>query len=201
MPLEMGDFLATGYKSECTLIIEKTAQVKIDSLTNIIINECFLKDNLAQTSIKLRMGSMTSKVTPEHGIKAKFSIKTPTSTVGVRGTENHVAEAFGFGTKVTGFSGTTELISKLGQKEQIRKKDVASVMQSDQQITTGRNYFVNRATVITADLGRTADEVDALLDTPTAQFSLPPQEFKEILELKQIPKASFELNWSIETYR
>lgn len=199
MSLKLGDFLATGYKSGCTLIIDKTAEIIVDPLTNLIINECFLKNNISETSIKLRMGSMTSHVKPEKGLKAKFSIKTPTSTVGVRGTKNNVTENYGFGTKVLGFSGTTELKNKFGQKERIKRNDIAEVKQIDQSLTPKKKYLERNTKIIVADIGRTQEEINAVLDTPTKSLLLPIRELHQIIEIPH-QKSNFELNWSIKNY-
>ncbi|MBN2100662.1 FecR domain-containing protein [Candidatus Dojkabacteria bacterium] len=84
--LHMGDYIATGFESRCTVVFEKVAEMDIKEMTNFAIAQFFVQGNLAKTAISLRMGEVTTNVHTPKGVRAKFEIETPTSTVGVRGT-------------------------------------------------------------------------------------------------------------------
>lgn len=84
--LHMGDYIATGFESSCTVIFEKVAEMNIKEMTNFAIAQFFVQGNLAKTAISLRMGEVTTHVHTPKGVRAKFEIESPTSTVGVRGT-------------------------------------------------------------------------------------------------------------------
>lgn len=85
--LAVGDYISTGFDSNTVIRIKNVAELKIDSNTNFSISQLLYDDNIARTAIKLQAGKIVSNVKPEKGVKASFQIVTPTSTIGVRGTE------------------------------------------------------------------------------------------------------------------
>lgn len=112
--LHMGDYIATGFESTCTVIFEKVAQMDIKEMTNFAIAQFFVQGNLAKTAISLRMGEVTTNVHTPRGCRARFEIETPTSTIGSRGTtfkvryneQTEIAEYFTY-------DGVTEVTEKL----------------------------------------------------------------------------------------
>ena len=81
-----GDTLLVGYNTTVILARDDGYYLHIDPMSVIFITKAYFQGSLAEVSINLRIGSMTSKVQPKRGLRAKFEIKTPTSTIGVRGT-------------------------------------------------------------------------------------------------------------------
>jgi len=85
--LHMGDYIATGFESTCTVIFEKVAEMDIKEMTNFAIAQFYVQGNLAKTAISLRMGEVTTHVYTGKESRASFEIESPTSTAGVRGTK------------------------------------------------------------------------------------------------------------------
>jgi hypothetical protein len=85
-----GQMIMTGYKSEATLDIYADGvfigTIYIPTETNFIFSTITSSDDIAEINISLMSGSISAKVEPKKGLRAKFSIKTPTSVHGVRGT-------------------------------------------------------------------------------------------------------------------
>ena len=87
MKLTEGDYISTGFESEAVIQIEQVGYTTVHEMTTFAISQLTVENNAAKTIFKLQQGSMHSVITPNRRIKANFEIITPTSTVGVRGTE------------------------------------------------------------------------------------------------------------------
>ena len=91
MILSEGDILLTKSKSTAVLAIdgeEGTAMVEVGENSQLLIAE--LVENQAgdkQTLLDLALGKILIKVKKVHDPASKFEVKTPTSIMGVRGTE------------------------------------------------------------------------------------------------------------------
>lgn len=198
MKLHKGDYLATGFESECIVRFEKVATMTVKQMTNFAIAQFFYDGNLAKTAINLRMGEVTTSVKPEKGVKASFNIVTPTSTVGVRGTENTVTADPGFGTDVFGISGTTQVTSiETGQSQAVTKDDQVSVNEEQQFTTTYE--IVLQDEVVVSDYGLTDEENEAIVIT-NPNLALPQDEVKDIVA-DQPTTATLELYWNLEGIR
>ena len=81
-----GDTLLVGYKTTVMLSRDDGYYLSINEMSVIFITKAYFQESLAEVQINLKAGSMTSKVQPANGLRAKFEIKTPTSVLGVRGT-------------------------------------------------------------------------------------------------------------------
>lgn len=112
--LHMGDYIATGFESTCTVIFERVAEMQIKEMTNFAIAQFFVQGNLAKTAISLRMGEVTTHVHAPKGVRAKFEIESPTSTVGVRGTtfKTRYDESAGISEYFT-YDGTLEITNSM----------------------------------------------------------------------------------------
>lgn len=86
MKVYEGDHVFTDWKSSAVLVRHDNDYLLLEDETHIVINSYTLNNSLTEIQIKLFAGKMTTKVVPEIDRKAKWEIKAPTMTVGVRGT-------------------------------------------------------------------------------------------------------------------
>jgi hypothetical protein len=84
--LKMGDYIVTGFESQCTLIFEKVAEFDLKELTHFAIAQFFVQGNLAKTAISVRMGEVTTNTKTPQGMRAKFEIEPMADAVSIRGT-------------------------------------------------------------------------------------------------------------------
>lgn len=198
MKLHKGDYIATGFESECIIRFEKVATMSVKQMTNFAIAQFFYDGNLAKTAINLRMGEITTSVKPEKGVKASFNIITPTSTVGVRGTENTVTADPGFGTDVFGISGTTQVSSiDTGKSQAVTRNDQVSINE-EQKFTTSFEMVINNEIVV-ADYGLTDDETKAIVII-NPNLGVPQEDIKEIIADRP-STSTLELYWNLEGLR
>ncbi len=85
-----GDIISTGFESEAFIRFKDIAVMTVKEMTSFSINQFIIEGNIAKTSVNLRLGSLRTDVKVERRMRASFQIVTPTSTVGVRGTEFEV---------------------------------------------------------------------------------------------------------------
>jgi len=196
MKLKMGDYVATGFESTCTLRFQDTALMTVKEMTNLAIAQFYIQGNLAKSAVSLRTGEVTTKVKPSKGVRADFKIETPTSTVAVRGTENTIRTIEGFGTLVGGHSGVTDVINRIGQRTTVRQAERAQVLPETNAIESNLQLVRMEAESPIIDYGRTEEETRAIIDiNPNVQ--LPQSEISEVINT--LPKTStLELHWNFE---
>jgi len=92
MDLNQGDAIKTGPGSWVLLNIDgsaETATVEVDENSTLLIAELMKdeEDRTKKTLLDLAIGKIMITVEKVQEPKSKFEVKTPTSTVGVRGTK------------------------------------------------------------------------------------------------------------------
>lgn len=84
--LTAGTLISTGFKSTA-IITSGTATVTVKPVTRLSIDELIQSNGTAKTQLFLKTGRVRAEVKPASGEKADFSVKSPTATASVRGTE------------------------------------------------------------------------------------------------------------------
>ena len=152
MSLSEGDRITTDKSSWAKLDIDDDKEIKIGESTQIVISE--LKGSLGtkddRTGISLFTGKLWTKIKKTLNIRSKYEIKTPTTVMGVRGTQFYVGQEDGStdvavleGTVVAttyvpveqpdGTGGQQEIETTINQNEQVTLDDTI-LSQEDVQI-------------------------------------------------------------------
>jgi hypothetical protein len=136
--LEVGDRISTGFESEAVIEVNRVATMTVREMTNFSVSQLFYDGDFARTAINLGMGSITTSVRPEKGVKASFEIVTPTSTIGVRGTEFSVSyDENGNYTYVYVFEGSVEVSDSAKSKTEVVGAGKYAYISSNGEITVG----------------------------------------------------------------
>ncbi|MDD5044784.1 MAG: FecR family protein [Candidatus Omnitrophica bacterium] len=94
MPLSISDEIKTGKDSYCEIAFDKelATMVSMKENSDLIINKASIDQatNKEDTLLDLQKGSVMTKVKKLTAQGSQFKIKTPTSIVGVRGTNFEV---------------------------------------------------------------------------------------------------------------
>ena len=107
--------ISTGIKSTAVISLGNS-KVSIPSLTMLTLEELARRDNTEETVLFLRTGSINADVTPPSGLKAEFTVRSPTSTASVRGT------SFSFnGQRLAVRSGKVAFSNRSGQKVYVKE--------------------------------------------------------------------------------
>lgn len=81
------DEVNTGPGSEAVLVFPNGSTVVVRPLTQIIVGTMTGESTNPKIQVLLKAGEIAAKVTQQKAIEADFSVRTPTATAGVRGTE------------------------------------------------------------------------------------------------------------------
>jgi hypothetical protein len=84
--LDAAYLVSTGFKSTALIMIGNSA-VTVRSLTRLSLEEIVANQNSEQVTLNLRAGRIRANVKPPSGGQVNFSVKSPTATASVRGTE------------------------------------------------------------------------------------------------------------------
>lgn len=84
--LMAGTLISTGFKSTA-IITTGMATVTVKPITRLSIDELIQSNGTAKTQLFLKTGRVRAEVHPAAGEKADFSVRSPTATASVRGTE------------------------------------------------------------------------------------------------------------------
>ncbi len=82
----LGTQISTGFNSRA-VVEAGPSRVEIRPLTRMSIAEYVESESTTSTSLDLRLGKVRANVKSAEGVTHNFSIKSPTSTASVRGTE------------------------------------------------------------------------------------------------------------------
>ncbi len=111
MGLTQGDTIITGRNGKTTIELDKDKEVAIGPDTQLVISELVssIKAESGKTSLNLLGGKVMVNVKEKLKGDSKFEIKTPTSVMGVRGTNFYVGvNPVTGGTYLAVFSGVVE---------------------------------------------------------------------------------------------
>ena len=87
--LRAGDLITTGPQSTLTLRFIDGSRVLVSPDSAVTIESLMVvgKARMAETRIRIDVGGVESRVSPQKGVASKFEIMTPTLNLGVRGTD------------------------------------------------------------------------------------------------------------------
>jgi hypothetical protein len=84
--VEKNTIVSTGFKSQA-LIVTGTASVYVKPLTRLSFDELARIQGTEQVNISLQAGRVRAEIKPPEGTRSEFTVKSPTATASVRGTE------------------------------------------------------------------------------------------------------------------
>jgi len=133
--LSQGAYVMTAFESNCELEFTDKSKVKVKELSKIQINKFTNELKKVDTQVTLYNGKVRATVHKDVDKNTNFQVKTPVSTISVRGTEKEIAVQPGFGTSVQTISGVVEVSNNIGQKITIKKDESTQVQQQSSQPT------------------------------------------------------------------
>jgi hypothetical protein len=83
----VGDEIHTGFDSQATLTFKAGEIMVIRELTDVLVGTLLTAEARSQVRVLLKVGEVTATIKPAAVQSADFSIKSPTATASVRGTE------------------------------------------------------------------------------------------------------------------
>lgn len=86
MTVPLGAVISTGFGSKAFLQVGMS-KIEVKALTRMSVAEYMEREGSATTSLDLRIGRVKATVESAEGVRHDFTIKSPTSTASVRGTE------------------------------------------------------------------------------------------------------------------
>jgi hypothetical protein len=102
--------ISTGIKSDAVISLGGST-VTISPVTMLTLEELIQRDGTEEATFYLRTGRIRADVTPPSGLRAEFTVRSPTTTASVRGT------SFSFnGRRLSVHSGRVAFANTSGQK-------------------------------------------------------------------------------------
>ncbi len=86
MTVSTGTLISTGFNSRARITVG-LSEIEIKPLTRMSIAEYSRTNTRAKTSLDLKVGKVNAKVKSAEGVRHDFTLRSPTSTASVRGTE------------------------------------------------------------------------------------------------------------------
>lgn len=86
MEVPIGTVISTGFNSRARIEVG-LSEIEIKPLTRMSIAEYSRSNTGATTSLDLKVGKVNAKVKSAEGVRHDFTLKSPSSTASVRGTE------------------------------------------------------------------------------------------------------------------
>ncbi len=124
MTVPVGAMISTGFRSSAVLAVGPDAQLNVDSLTRLGIDELIEREGVVETSLNLTVGRVRGEVRRAADRQSDFQLRSPTATASVRGT------SFEFdGVNVRVFEGRVDLSNRFNQR--------ASVAAGERSSSTG----------------------------------------------------------------
>jgi len=107
--------ISTGLKSSAVISIG-SSMLTVSALSMLSLEELLQQDGTEESVLFLRTGRVKADVTPPTGMKAEFTVRSPTTTASVRGT------SFSFnGQRLYVHSGKVAFTNNSGQKVYVNK--------------------------------------------------------------------------------
>jgi len=86
LSIPLGTVISTGFGSKAVLQVGMS-KIEVKALTRMSVAKYLEQEGQATTSLDLRIGRVKATVESAEGVRHDFTIKSPTSTASVRGTE------------------------------------------------------------------------------------------------------------------
>ncbi len=182
--LHQGAYIMTAFESNCEIEFMDKSKMKIRELSKIQVNKFTSELKKVDTEVTLYNGKVRATVHKDVDKNTNFQVKTPVSTISVRGTEKEIIVHPGFGTEVHTISGVVEVSNNIGQKVNVAKNETTKV-QSETSVPDSTSRVISEeAKVNVTSQSLTAEEkkfVETFTDTRT-EVKTASEEVKEILE-------------------
>lgn len=185
-----GTIIKTGLKGSVVIKMMNSESV-IKPLSVIRISEMGTTEDANNIDLQLKRGTVHSRVDKIKGKKTSFQVKTPVSTLSVRGTEVEISHGPNFGTDLKTFTGIADIEDKTGNKREV-KKDQTTNVQNNKPPTTENQENSKTFTVKIAPPELTESEHqsisssnDILPETPTEN---PAQVVQDIVDVAKTTK-------------
>lgn len=127
MELKEGVYIMTAFESSCTLEFQDKSVLSVKELSKIQISKFALQAKSVNANVSLFNGKVKATVHRDIDTKTEFQVKTPVSTISVRGTEEEVYYSPGFGVEVQNIYGLVEVTNHIGQRQMLAKGDNTEV--------------------------------------------------------------------------
>ncbi len=127
MELKEGSYIMTAFESGCSLEFKDKSVLEVKELSKIQISQFALQAKNVKANVSLFNGKVKATVHRDIDTKTEFKVKTPVSTISVRGTEEEIYYSPGFGSQVQNISGVVEVMNYIGQKQLLAKGDNTEV--------------------------------------------------------------------------
>jgi hypothetical protein len=164
--------------------------MKVKELSKIQVNKFTSELKKVDTEVTLYNGKVRATVHKDVDKNTNFQVKTPVSTISVRGTEKEITSLPGFGTQVHTISGVVEVSNNIGQKVTIVKNESTSVKNevsipentskviteetkvnvTNQSLTTEEKTFVDNFTESRTEVTTAKEEVNEVLQETKNEF-------------------------------
>ncbi len=188
--LRQGAYIMTAFESNCELEFMDKSKMKVKELSKIQVNKFTSELKKVDTEVTLYNGKVRATVHKDVDKNTNFQVKTPVSTISVRGTEKEISVHPGFGTQVHTISGVVEVSNNIGQKVTIAKNESTSVKTeisipentskviteetkvnvTSQSLTPEEKTFVDNFTEARTEVTTAKEEVNEVLQETKNEF-------------------------------
>jgi hypothetical protein len=127
MEIKEGAYIMTAFESGCSIEFKDKSTLDIKELSKIQISKFALQAKSVNANVSLFNGKVKATVHRDIDTKTEFQVKTPVSTISVRGTEEEIYYSPGFGVEVQNISGIVEVMNHIGQTQLLAKGDNTEV--------------------------------------------------------------------------
>jgi len=182
--LSQGAYIMTAFESNCELEFMDKSKMKIKELSKIQVNKFTSELKKVDTEVTLYNGKVRATVHKDVDKNTNFQVKTPVSTISVRGTEKEITVHPGFGTQVHTITGVVEVSNNIGQKVMV-SKDESTMVKNETSIPESNSKLVSEESKVTVtNQSLTEDEkkfVETFSDS-RSEVKTSDEAVKEILE-------------------
>ena len=188
--LRQGAYIMTAFESNCEIEFMDKSKMKIRELSKIQVNKFTSELKKVDTEVTLYNGKVRATVHKDVDKNTNFQVKTPVSTISVRGTEKEITVHPGFGTQVHTITGVVEVSNNLGQKVNVAKNETTTVQTetsipdntsrvitedskvnvTNQSLTTEEKKFVETFTDTRTEVKTASEEVKGILEETKHEF-------------------------------
>jgi len=127
MEIKEGAYIMTAFESGCTLEFKDKSTLVVKELSKIQISKFALQAKSVNADVSLFNGRVKATVHRDIDTKTEFRVKTPVSTISVRGTEEEIYYSPGFGAEVQNIFGLVEVTNHIGQAQLLSKGENTEV--------------------------------------------------------------------------
>ncbi|MDR1388683.1 MAG: FecR family protein [Treponema sp.] len=153
-PVSPGDVIgknaviSTGFKSTALISIGDS-RISVRPLTRLTLEELVQRDGAEKTDLYLRTGRIRAEVTPPAGLRGDFTVRSPSATASVRGTE------FEFDTVHLSVDNGRVLMEGAGGRVYVDAGQRSYVDQAEQRLVPSSEAETARLTPVLAELAGT----------------------------------------------